>query len=471
MLTTAYYEDGTKVHISDYAKGEKKVMCAAKHPLVGKKGKIVVHHFAHAKNTACDPWNSGTMTHWHAQWQNIVADQINHVEIFIGQDGNCLKTGEPIIHIADIIRPSSSEGIRPLIVEIQHSPMSLETMRAREAYYQAMVWVFDFTPRLVKKGNHNRISLIDGVMHYLMDKVTYMAVMTCSVGNTIGTFVIVHSRTKYWFDSEKPTFYDTGFCMLELLHRLEKGFVFTRMITYKQFISANMPPVDEKKVEAAKWFNDDFSLMEMIKLGLLPNVIDVSSIVSGVDRLEILYPGEELGLMGFILRPNKEYPNGVWCAGSYHTAMETPQPINEMNLNVKAVVDIGLRTMMNDAIGNVRVGSTGSNNNNMDSTTYSALLIERLKRFLQLKGGMVSEVVKKGKKTNVIVYCTLDTFKAKDKFKMLDMAYRNPIKYKKSKKYSSNDTPDPNAKHTVLTHPYYFSELVDLDNHLRILNN
>jgi competence CoiA-like predicted nuclease len=50
MLTTCFV-DGVKVSIDDYKKQEgKDPLCPMSHKLVAKKGKKVVHHFAHHPN-------------------------------------------------------------------------------------------------------------------------------------------------------------------------------------------------------------------------------------------------------------------------------------------------------------------------------------------------------------------------------------------------------------------------------------
>jgi hypothetical protein len=487
MLTVAYGSDGKRIHIDEYDKSKEKIeiRCAGGHSLIAKKGKKVVHHFAHAAGqlSSCDPWR-GLMTHWHAQWQNIVLDQQNNIEVFIGIDGKSREDGEKIVHIADIIKPSENVNFpRPMIIEIQHSPMNLEIMREREAYYQHMIWIFDFTARIVKKGNHNKIAMIDGRLHYLSEKVDYVSVMTCSNPHgLIGTFVIVYSKTKYWFDSEATTFYDTGFCMLQLIHRLEKGFAFTKMISYEEFMKVNMPPINPKKLKEAAWFNDDLNLMDLAKLGLIPKPVDVISIMSvgcvgstekGVKtRLEILFPGDELGLMGFVLRPTIDYPNGIWCAGSFHTGLETPQvPIHnsidiereKMTDNMKVFIDAGMREMMDTALNRVNVQS--KSNPAASETTYTALFIERMRRFLELGNDMILEIEKTHKKNTVIIFCNSHTYKLKDKFKMLGMLYRNPNK--KSRKVK----PLPDSKCLTTTHPYYHLDFSTLDKNLRDLHN
>src|SRR5665213_2457761 len=88
MLTTCLI-DGVKVSIHDYRKEDyegKVPLCPLGHRLIGKRGRSVVHHFAHYGSEACDDFREG-MTNWHAQWQKIVLDKAN-IEVCLDPDGN-----------------------------------------------------------------------------------------------------------------------------------------------------------------------------------------------------------------------------------------------------------------------------------------------------------------------------------------------------------------------------------------------
>ncbi len=66
MLTSATV-NGNKIFIDDYQKDPNKIpYCPLGHKLVAKKGRLVVHHFAHYPNTVCDRWRT-SMTNWHSQ--------------------------------------------------------------------------------------------------------------------------------------------------------------------------------------------------------------------------------------------------------------------------------------------------------------------------------------------------------------------------------------------------------------------
>lgn len=93
--------------------------CAAiVHP---KCGLINVHHWAHEARD-CDPW-SEPETRWHRYWKHLLPAEQREV---IHKD-----------HRADILRRDQT------VVELQHSTISVEEIRAREAAYGRMVWLFD----------------------------------------------------------------------------------------------------------------------------------------------------------------------------------------------------------------------------------------------------------------------------------------------------------------------------------------
>ena len=89
--------------------------------LTAKCGKIVTHHWAH-KADDCDPWWEPE-SEWHRAWKSLVPSDQTEVA----------RAG----HRADIVR---SDGT---VVELQHSPISLDTILERERAYGHMAWLFD----------------------------------------------------------------------------------------------------------------------------------------------------------------------------------------------------------------------------------------------------------------------------------------------------------------------------------------
>lgn len=94
--------------------------------VIAKCGKIKTHHWAHESREDCDPW-SENIGPWHLAWQSLVVE--GHVEVAIGP------------HRADIV------GNSEVVVELQHSPIPLDDIAAREQFYGNMIWLFDATDR------------------------------------------------------------------------------------------------------------------------------------------------------------------------------------------------------------------------------------------------------------------------------------------------------------------------------------
>ena len=94
--------------------------------VISKCGNLVVHHWVHKAGSDCDPW-SEPVGPWHIEWQNYV--ESDSVEVVIGP------------HRADIV------GTNDCVIELQHSPIALDQIAARENFYRNMAWVFDATER------------------------------------------------------------------------------------------------------------------------------------------------------------------------------------------------------------------------------------------------------------------------------------------------------------------------------------
>lgn len=99
--------------------------------LVAKCGEIKVNHWAHKGNRNCDPWWENE-TEWHRAWKGQFPVDWQEV---VHKD----KNGEK--HIADV---KTDQG---WVLEFQHSYLKPEERRARDAFYQNLVWVVDGTRR------------------------------------------------------------------------------------------------------------------------------------------------------------------------------------------------------------------------------------------------------------------------------------------------------------------------------------
>lgn len=90
--------------------------------LVARCGEIRVWHWAHAARIECDPWQESE-SEWHRSWKSFAP--LDRVEICQGE------------HRADLI---ASDGC---ILELQHSPISVQEIQEREHFYGKMVWLLD----------------------------------------------------------------------------------------------------------------------------------------------------------------------------------------------------------------------------------------------------------------------------------------------------------------------------------------
>jgi len=97
--------------------------------LVSKCGMINVWHWAHDRYADCDNW-SEPETVWHCEWKNNFPPE--QTEVIIEKQN--------IFHRADAITKSG------VVIEFQNSSISPLDIRAREKFYNKMIWIVN--------GNH-----------------------------------------------------------------------------------------------------------------------------------------------------------------------------------------------------------------------------------------------------------------------------------------------------------------------------
>lgn len=169
--------------------------------VISKCGTQVVHHWAHKAGSDCDTW-SEPVGPWHIEWQNHVKPEF--VEVII----------DP--HRADIV------GTNDCVIELQHSPIPLDQIAAREDFYGNMVWVFDAT---------ERFEMI-----------------------TVGRRVFfAFRRTKHIATCSKPVFLDFGSVLVEV----------------EEFTSAIAKMDGFGRTRSREWFADQF-LADRLREGATP---------------------------------------------------------------------------------------------------------------------------------------------------------------------------------------------------------
>jgi hypothetical protein len=93
--------------------------------MIPKCGEIRIWHWAH-KADPCDAWSEGE-TPWHLAWKRQFPE--SWVERRIERNG--------VRHVADVLTP------RGVVIEVQHSPLSINEVAERESFYGNMGWIFD----------------------------------------------------------------------------------------------------------------------------------------------------------------------------------------------------------------------------------------------------------------------------------------------------------------------------------------
>jgi competence protein CoiA len=91
--------------------------------------RLRVWHWAHEGGHDCDPWWEN-QTEWHRAWKNHFPAEWQEI-FFHAKDGER--------HIADV---KTDDG---WVIEFQHSNITPEERRSREAFYQKMIWVVNGT--------------------------------------------------------------------------------------------------------------------------------------------------------------------------------------------------------------------------------------------------------------------------------------------------------------------------------------
>lgn len=92
-------------------------------PVVAKCGNIVVNHWSHKSLSDCDSWWEPEGK-WHRYWKKMLAPPCAQ-EVVLGK------------HRADLVGKVG-------VVELQHSPISVSDIIAREYHYgDGMIWLFD----------------------------------------------------------------------------------------------------------------------------------------------------------------------------------------------------------------------------------------------------------------------------------------------------------------------------------------
>lgn len=120
--------DGVRTHISSAARMQHGICPVCGAELVARKGKFRAAHWWHVNGKRCDSWYQPKGP-WHRYWQNMFPEDWQEVVMEKMEDGQLVR------HIADI---KTKGGI---VVEVQYSPIAIESIEEREHFYEKMLWI------------------------------------------------------------------------------------------------------------------------------------------------------------------------------------------------------------------------------------------------------------------------------------------------------------------------------------------
>lgn len=196
--------EGKNVGIDDYEDDMKgKITCKfCNSKLIAKRGKILIHHFAHVTLENCDNWYYGEKSKWHTMWQNICDS--DSVEYIIKKDG--------IKHIADIYYKD-----KDLVIEIQKSCINSDDIKNREEFYGNMLWI-------VRLGD----------------------IEPPNIGNN---FVILKTQKKFFREMTKDVYFDSKYGLFKRVLDLKSGYYVCEMVNTKLFLKDKFIGVLKKSVK------------------------------------------------------------------------------------------------------------------------------------------------------------------------------------------------------------------------------
>lgn len=204
LLTGMY--TGQKIHIENYDKNIhlNDIICfGCKNKIIAKKGNINIHHFAHSIDTKCIIIrDSDCKTPWHILWQNIAKPE--YLEKIIINDEK--------MHIADIVNDEN------LIIEIQHSNLSVDKIQSRELFYNHMIWILDGTDKINKDNN----TCSEKCSNYF---------------TTSNNFDIIKVSPRFWNFMKKKKFIDVGTGLYEIITQCSNNFYICKFIEYEDFLN------------------------------------------------------------------------------------------------------------------------------------------------------------------------------------------------------------------------------------------
>ena len=192
-----YAYNQSKKRVEATETGQRAVCPCCDSEVISACGNFVVNHWKHKRKSDCDSWYQ-PMSEWHYNWQQQFPKEWREKVMFDK------VTGEK--HVADIRRPDGK------VIEIQHSPIKVEEIESREAFYGDMIWVLD--GRKLLSANVHYVKPIKTVTFYDLyeihiDPIYFSVLKSNAVLNYIkevtkkyGYYILMHNRVKSKFLKE-----------------------------------------------------------------------------------------------------------------------------------------------------------------------------------------------------------------------------------------------------------------------------
>lgn len=191
--------------------------------MVARCGDVRVRHWAHRGRRICDHWWE-TETPWHRAWKDhfpVEWQEVRHV------------AEDTEVHIADV---KTEHG---QVIEFQHSYLSPDERRAREAFYRRMVWVVD---GLRRKRDWSSFDKAQELARVVSPKPLALAVPADE-----------GALMRDWTDSRVAVYFDFGASVLWcLLPERQGGMVILAPVTRTDFINAFRTGVAPKGMDFTK---------------------------------------------------------------------------------------------------------------------------------------------------------------------------------------------------------------------------
>lgn len=217
------YDEETKERIEVQFGGQKSVCPNCRTAVIGRRPKISVDHWAHVSKGDCLGCNE-PMTQWHRDWQDCYPLECRERRVKH--------------HIADVM-------IDDFVIEFQHSSLTGDKIKSREATYRHLAWVLDVTEHSPAIDGH-----VWSADTCTLDRYRYLCRSVIFLD--MGSIGVVHVHT---FDQAARS--GTG-----VLYSRDAFIEISKDITRMKAMRKNAPPVKTKPMREQQgkkrvWRGDD----------------------------------------------------------------------------------------------------------------------------------------------------------------------------------------------------------------------